>query len=127
MNRPETIPVTNNGKTIMYVGSSAVMPGETRVFPAHHVPQHLMPQDKPALEEKPDPLLELLDLSVPLIIKRIQARDQAGKTRSGVKKGIVEERLVRAREEAEKGGSDETGDEEPDEEAPGEEPEEGGE
>lgn len=54
------IPVTNTGKTTLYVGGRAIIPGETRCLPAHEVPHYLRPdQAEPPPETPPDVDAEL--------------------------------------------------------------------
>ena len=59
------LPVKNTGKTVMYVASQMIHPGETRHFARHHVPRHLLPEEAPAAEEAAaaDPVAELMELN----------------------------------------------------------------
>ncbi len=43
------VPVTNTGIEPLYVGSSMVLPGDTRHFPLNEVPEHLRPKDLDAI------------------------------------------------------------------------------
>ena len=103
-------PVKNHGKTPMYVGSVMILPGETRILPAHHVPAHLHPQpEQPeAKTEEKDPLLELLtgtvlavaaalaDLSIEELDRLEAGENATEKPRKGILEAITEEKLSRA-------------------------------
>lgn len=113
------IPVTNNTKMNLYVGSNIVPPGETRDFPESHVPHHLRPQaDEPVREQgaPADPLGEMLKSSVKEIsagldglstddIERLGDLEQAGQARKGVLSAVSEALLARA-DAAGAGGSE---------------------
>lgn len=106
------IPVSNNTQMPIYVGSNMVPPGETRDFPESQVPPHLRPvaqvaETAPAPGNDGDPLLELLDKPIkeitPLLaaltddeLTRLEAAENAGKTRSTLIAAIAEEKLQRA-------------------------------
>lgn len=103
------IPVTNHGKTLLWVGPTMIPPGETRVLPAHHVPPHLRPAPAAAAAPLPpvDPVLALLDGTVKEIIAelplladadlvRLEAAEHEGNTRKSLMSGIADERLQRA-------------------------------
>jgi hypothetical protein len=88
----------------MYVGGVMIPPGAARLVDAR-----LVPGAKPKTEPLPegDPLLDILDGSVPEVVARLdavsavglnqlEAAEKNGKTRKGVLAGIAEERLRRA-------------------------------
>ena len=101
------IPVTNNTKMNLHVGSNIVPPGETRDFPESQVPHHLRPvieTEKPAEAVPGDPLAELLKGNVKIIvaalngmlladIERLGELEQAGQARKGVLSAIAEIQL----------------------------------
>lgn len=104
------IPVRNNGRMPLYVGGIMVPPGETRILPAHHVPEHLRPvTPTPAIEAPPDPLAVLLEENVATVkdslatlsteeLARVeQLETAAGSPRKGVLDAVAAERLARAR------------------------------
>lgn len=115
------VPVTNNTKMPMWVGSSMIPPGETRHFEAHHVPQHLRPKSAvKAKPEAPAPITTVLDKTIPEIVAlmptwsdedldAIKQAEQAGKTRAGLMKSIAEEELRRADAKVENPGAGDTG------------------
>jgi hypothetical protein len=103
------IPVTNNGKTTMYVGSSIIPPGETRHFDENEVPPNLRPEREAAPQEMApaDPLAELLTGTVADIaaalptlaladIERLGEMEQTGQSRKGVLTAVAETLLKRA-------------------------------
>ncbi len=105
------IPVTNNTKMNMHVGSNIVPPGETRDFPESQVPHHFRPVEKaeeaPAPAPQTDPLAELLNGTVKAVtaalpamadadIERLGELEQAGQARKGVLGSIADVLLNRA-------------------------------
>jgi len=118
------IPVTNNTKNAIPVGSSYVMPGETKHFPAHQVPVHLRPRAEPEPQkEQANPLLAVLDLTIPKIkeklpeysdeqLQELKAAEEAGKARSTLLEVFAEIELERAsaRTDDDPGGESTTGD-----------------
>jgi hypothetical protein len=107
------IPVTNNGKTMMYVGSSIIPPGETRHFDENEVPPSLRPTppDLPTTPGLPlsgeEALAEQLlgtvaDIAAALSdmaladIERLGELEQTGQARKGVLAAIAETLLKRA-------------------------------
>ena len=109
---------TNDTKKIIHIGNKTIWPGSTR-----EVDETLLPNFKaPEKVEEPeaDPLLDLLDNSIPIIVEAITARDENGaptitdeglaklkaaeedgNTRKGLMSAIAEEELGRANEKAE--------------------------
>lgn len=130
------IPIKNNGKNPLSVGTLLVMPGETRIIPAQLVPKHLHPAAVTAAAESLpplDPVLELLDLSVKNIVAALQglseedldtleAAEHAGKTRKTLMEAFTVERLRRAQLQSEKQnpGTDDDGDKDIDTNSDGE-------
>lgn len=116
------IPVTNNGKNMLECGGHLIPPGETRILPAHHVPAHLRPDaPAPAPEPKADPLLSLLDETVGDIVAsfaalsdeelaRLEAAEEAGKTRKSLMAAFAEETMRRANDRAGAGDGAPSGD-----------------
>lgn len=116
------IPIHNHGKATLYVGGKAIPTGETRMFHEHEVPPHLRPSAaKVEVQDKPKPdaaLLAILDQAINKIVPmlpsfsdedlaKLEAAEQAGKTRDGMIKAFTEERLRRAAaDEAEKNMDD---------------------
>ncbi len=112
------VPITNNSASPMYMGGYMILPGETRHIEDHHVPSHLRAEEAPAAPKPaPNPILELLDKSVPLVVEAFTARDdlgqplladddlvklktaeESGKARKGLMAAIAEEELKRANE-----------------------------
>lgn len=102
------IPVRNDGKMPLWVGSTMIPAGETRHFPAHHVPPHLRPKPAAAAPVPPvDSVLALLDGTISEIVsefgvlsdealERLEAAEHAGNTRKGLMSAIADERLQRA-------------------------------
>jgi len=107
------IPIKNTGKTPLPVGGFMVLPGETRIFPEHHVPPHLRPVVAEAEVEAPDPdadLKALLEGNVGEVrealpaftddeldsLEALESEDAGGKGRKGVLEAIAEARLQRA-------------------------------
>lgn len=103
------VPITNNGKTHMAVGSTLIPPGETRHFEEQDVPHYLRPgvsAEKP-VEPPVDPLVELLKGNVPSVvvalegmlftdIERLGDLEQQGQARKGVLGAIADKLLQRA-------------------------------
>lgn len=103
------IPVTNKGTSPMSVGTSVVLPGETRHFDVQDVPHHLRPK---AAEAAPvaapaDPLGELLKGNVASVVaaladlpladvEKLGELEQAGQHRKTLLAAIAEELLNRA-------------------------------
>lgn len=103
------IPVKNNTEQMMHCGGYMIAPGETRIIPEQHVPQHLRPVQA---EKKPAPkadsnVLDLLDKGVKDIaaalpglsdadLQRLRAAEEAGKTRKTVMNAIDELVMKRA-------------------------------
>ncbi len=106
------IPVTNNKKHPIYVGSVMVPAGETRVFPRSQVPPHLLPAvELPKPEPEQDPVLTILDHKIAHIVEmfpsfsneelaKLKHAEEAGNTRKGLMAAIAEEELRRANEKA---------------------------
>lgn len=117
------IPVENKTEMPMYVGSTMILPGETRHFEEHQVPAHLRPAATTAAPEVPaeDPadvavreLLEHTVAEVAVLIQerkgdgqptlsdddlaRLKAAEEAGKARKSLLAAIAEEELRRADE-----------------------------
>ena len=103
------IPVTNNTKMNLYVGSNIVPPGETRDFPESQVPHHLRPAtvEEEKVEVIKDLLVELLlanvkDVTAALAgmatadVERLGELEQAGQNRKTLLSAIAEELLNRA-------------------------------
>lgn len=102
------IPVTNNGTSAISVGTSIVLPGETRHFEEHEVPHHLRPKQEAAPVAAPvDPLAELLKGNVASVvaalngmlfadIERLGELEQLGAARKGVLSAIAEIQLTQA-------------------------------
>jgi hypothetical protein len=118
------IPIKNSGKNAMHVGLLLLMPGETRIVDESLVPPHLRPNPpKPRPSEaREDPLLELLEESIPVVKEQVVARnddgtpvisdldfdrlvmaERAGKTRSGLMQVFAAQHMRRAAERAERG------------------------
>lgn len=102
------VPVKNNTNSPLWVGPTMVPPNETRLIPAHHVPEYLRP--KPIVAE-PEPVADrvtaLLDLKVADIVEafprldddelgRLKVAEEAGNTRKTLMEAIGEEELRRA-------------------------------
>lgn len=114
------IPVRNAGKNMMFVGSKAVMPGETRHFHEHEVPAHLRPDAAPVPEPLPpsDPLDEISASGVRDVIAALPKLDTAqierlgemeqlkDKPRKSVLAMIAEELLKRAGNDGSSGEGD---------------------
>jgi hypothetical protein len=109
------IPVHNPGPGVMFVGVTMIPAGETRVFPRHHVPEHLLPGDAvedapPPVDDRPAHVIEgerLAQLTVEQIMAELptmpsevlaslEAAEQAGKARKTLLAAIGEEVLKRA-------------------------------
>lgn len=108
------IPVINDTKMPIYVGSNIVPPGETRDFPESQVPVHLRPapaEDTPAAAEaghEENPLVSLLDQKVDDVKAAIpgladaevellgELEQMSGNPRKGVLSAVAEEILKRA-------------------------------
>lgn len=115
------IHITNPGPNIRYVAGVAIPPGESRSLDEGDLPPHLRPAPVPAAPRPaPDPMLLLLDNSVPGIAAQIQDRDEAGepiisdenlarlaaaeeggKARKSLMAAIAEEQLRRAHDRTE--------------------------
>ncbi len=112
-NKLKKIPVTNNGKNAIPVGTSIVLPGETRHFDEHLVPMHLRPKKQ---EEAPPPpesktLVDLLGGTVVQVVaalpdlslddlETLGDLEQGGLNRKGILSAIAEELLNRAEKES---------------------------
>lgn len=110
----QEIPVTNNGKTTIYVGGRAIIPGETRCLPAHEVPAYLHPQAPEAqLDSPPDVDADLgrilkcnvreVTAALPnlsddhlALLARFEDKDHGGAGRKTVLEAIAAEQLGRA-------------------------------
>lgn len=108
MNNP--VPVTNNNEMPIYVAGVMIPAGETKFFPAHHVPEHL--RDTVPSEAEPeapaDPIQELLAKKVPQLVASLPfladdvyaalkaAEEAAAKPRKGLLNAFAEEDLRRA-------------------------------
>lgn len=104
------VAVHNPGRMPLYVGGIMIPPGETRILPAHHVPENLrpVPADEPAAAPE-DPLADLLGGTVAQVkdglatlsddeLARVEALETAdGSPRKGVLDAVAAERLARAR------------------------------
>lgn len=102
------IPVTNNGKNHMPVGSYLVPPGETRHIEEAEVPHHLRPKKEEAKEKLPDdPLALLLEGNVQTVVaglpeltieqlEKLGDMEQTGQKRKGVLSALAETLLNRA-------------------------------
>lgn len=105
-------PISNNGKSTIYVGSSAVLPGENRHFELAEIPLHLRPAQEPAEAEPEtevrfdiaklqalsakDLLAQLPDLSTEQL-EQLEVAEQADeKPRKGVLAAISESLIARA-------------------------------
>ena len=105
------IPVTNSGRTAMYVGAAMIPAGETRHFEEAEVPHHLRP--KPDVTEEPaapadkiadlskKPAREIIEQIAQLSneqLDRLSALEQAkgSKARSSLLSAIAEAVLQRA-------------------------------
>ena len=91
------IPVKNNTAMTIYVGATAILPGETRHFEEDEVPHHLRPAqpEEEAPAAKNDPLAELLKGGVKDVvaalngmlltdIERLGVLEQQGQARKGI-------------------------------------------
>lgn len=107
--QPEMVAISNDGETNRYVAGTCIPPGETRHFSPDQVPGHRVHSVSESAPPTPDPVLAILDGSVPEVaaalgelsiedIDRLEQAEQDGKTRKGVLKVIAEERLRRAAE-----------------------------
>lgn len=107
------VPVSNTGKMMMYVGGHMIPPGETRLLPAHHVPEHLWPVPSPVVApEAPDPLTDLLTGNVKSVVEALPGLDVEQlmelealealreAPRKGVLEAVAEALLERAADEA---------------------------
>lgn len=102
-------PVTNNGNSLMFIGSTVIPPGETKHFPLDELPAEFRPavQDAPP-ENPPNALDELLALSVNDIVAKFgvtktedlekigELEQAAEKPRKSLLTKIAEELLKRA-------------------------------
>lgn len=112
-------PISNNGKTPVFVGGRMIPPGETVTFEAHELPPEyrLASVNEVANVDGNDPLLALVDLSIGKLalglpalseeeLARLESLEEAKeKPRAGALAAITEERLRRA-ERAAPGGLD---------------------
>lgn len=112
-------PISNHGKTPVFVGGRMISPGETVTFEAHELPPEyrLVSVDEVAEADGSDPLQALIDLSIGKLalglpdlseaeLARLEALEEAKeKPRAGALAAITEERLRRA-ERAAPGGLD---------------------
>lgn len=117
------VPITNHGKTLMFVNNVAIPPGETKIFDESELPPHLRPAKAPTpLPAEPeDRLLELLDGNVSDIVAAIAERGEDGtpmlsddelirlgeaeangKTRKSLMEALNKERVQRANEAQER-------------------------
>lgn len=105
----DDVPVSNPSGMMMYVGGHMIPPGETRLLPAHHVPEHLWPAAAPAEAAPPDdPLADLLKGTVKSIAESLPFLDDdelmeaeglealRESPRKGVLEAMAAERLKRA-------------------------------
>lgn len=94
----------NTTDTTVYIGGVAIAPGSARLVDARLVPGATVKTEAPPAG---DPLLDILDGSVPEVVEKLktvslaglgqlEAAEKNGKTRKGVLTGITEERLHRA-------------------------------
>lgn len=103
------IPVHNPSMMPMYVGSTMILPGETRHFDEQDVPHHLRPQkeEQAAAPVIDDPFAELLkgtvkDVVVALAgmttadIEQLGELEQQGQQRKGILSAIAELLMNRA-------------------------------
>jgi hypothetical protein len=102
------IPIKNNGKMPMYIGSTMIPAGETHIFPEHHVPEHLRPgAEEVEPEQVENPLKTLLENSIKDItealpglsndqLDELELLEVQGDDRAGMAKAFQEERLRRA-------------------------------
>ncbi len=100
--------VVKGGESGKWVNSTFVPPGETRTFNENEVPVHLRPVAAEVEQvEAVNPLLEILDLSIPAItemlpgftdeeLDALEKAETDGNTRVGLIAAITEERLDRA-------------------------------
>lgn len=123
------IPVHNPNDHPIYVGTSMILPGETRHFDKHELPKHQWPkEDGEAVETQPaDLVADLLKLTVREVVEafsgisgddlnRLESLENASPSpRKTLLAALVEERLKRAASEEDAGSS--TGDGAPAEEA----------
>jgi hypothetical protein len=104
-------PVHNNTGMPIYVGTSMILPGETRHFHEHEVPHHLRPAAPPAespVEPPADPMADLLKSNVSDVqsalpglsdadLERLGELEQLSSSpRKGVLSAVSEEILKRA-------------------------------
>ncbi len=102
------IPVKNTGATMLFVGSTMIPPGETRILPDHHVPAHLRPVTEVEAPAEIDPIADLLAETVPNItaelpglpdefLLQLRAAEEASENpRSTLSAAIAEVLLKRA-------------------------------
>lgn len=107
-------PISNNGKTPVFVGGRMIPPGETVTFEAHELPPEyrLASVDDVSEVDGNDPLLALIDLSIGKLalglpdlseekLARLETLEEAKeKPRAGALAAITEERLRRAEQSA---------------------------
>lgn len=105
----DDVAVRNRGDTTLFVGGTMIPPGETRLLPAHHVPEYLRPgAPDPQPEPVVDLLAELLSGTVKEVAEALPGLDVDQLTemealealreapRKGVLAAIAEELLTRA-------------------------------
>ena len=109
------IPVHNPNDHPIYVGTSMILPGETRHFDKHEVPRHLWPKDdsESAAAEPADLIADLLKLTVREVaeafadlsgedLDRLKSLENASPSpRKTLLSALTEERLKRAAAEPE--------------------------
>lgn len=110
----DRIPVTNRTAMPLFVAGVMIPAGETKLFPAHHVPDNLRdtaPQEA-EVEATDDPIQELLAMKIPEIVAALpqmspedyaavkEAENAFGNPRKGLRKAFAEEDLRRANEQA---------------------------
>lgn len=104
------VPVTNNTKMTLWVGPYMVAPGETKILPAHHVPEHLhlgVADDADEHLSDVDQVTYLLAANATVVVNdlhnlsdeelaRAKALEVEGKARKSVLAAIAELELSRA-------------------------------
>lgn len=100
----EKVHYHNTTDAPVYIGGVAIAPGSARLVDPRLVPGYAAKVETPP---PGDPLLDVLDGSVPAVVERLasvsaagldqlEVAEKNGKTRKGVLTGITEERLRRA-------------------------------
>lgn len=119
------IPVHNPEDHAIYIGTSMILPGETRHFDKHEVPRHLWPKDdsEDAAPEPADLIADLLKLTVREVaeafadlsgedLDRLESLENASPSpRKTLLSALTEERLKRAAAEPDASQTQESGDE----------------